>query len=191
MAAQPLRSTRAELTDPELLSLVNDGDVSALGVLYDRYEQDIRRVLVRLGVPLSDVEDLVQETFLEIPRCARNYDGRRNARPWLIGLSVNQARRYKHSLRVVWRNLTAWAREPGAPLPTPEELTERAIAADLARRALARLSIKKREVFTLVVLEGLPGEEVAAMLGIPTATVWTRLHHARRELRAAISSEAP
>ena len=38
-------------------------------------------------------------------------------------------------------------------------------------------------VFVMIVIEGAPGEEVAAALGLPLATVWTRLHHARRELR--------
>jgi RNA polymerase sigma-70 factor (ECF subfamily) len=54
------------------------------------------------------------------------------------------------------------------------------------RRALFELSPKKREVFVLVALEGLSGEEVATTLGIPVNTVWTRLHHARSELRHAL-----
>jgi RNA polymerase sigma-70 factor (ECF subfamily) len=41
-------------------------------------------------------------------------------------------------------------------------------------------------VFVLVTLEGMSGEEASAVLGIPINTVWTRLHHARRALRAAL-----
>jgi RNA polymerase sigma-70 factor (ECF subfamily) len=52
--------------------------------------------------------------------------------------------------------------------------------------ALETLSDKKREVFVLVNLEGVSSEEVASALGIPVATVWTRLHHARKALRAAL-----
>jgi len=43
----------------------------------------------------------------------------------------------------------------------------------------------------MVVLERLPGEAVAQALGIPEGTVWTRLHHARRELQALIREEEP
>ncbi len=57
------------------------------------------------------------------------------------------------------------------------------------QRALERMSPKKREVIVLAVIEGLPGEEVARVLGVPVATVWTRLHHARRELTDAVFEE--
>ena len=61
----------------------------------------------------------------------------------------------------------------------------------LAGEALASLSEKKREVVVLVTIEGMSGEEVAALLGIPVATVWTRLHHARREMSARMLEEEP
>jgi RNA polymerase sigma-70 factor (ECF subfamily) len=41
----------------------------------------------------------------------------------------------------------------------------------------------------MVVIERLPGEAVAQALGIPVGTVWTRLHHARRELRALLGED--
>ena len=50
-------------------------------------------------------------------------------------------------------------------------------------RAIAALSPQKREVLLLVEVEELTCEEAASALGIPVGTVWTRLHHARRELR--------
>ena len=53
----------------------------------------------------------------------------------------------------------------------------------------AALSEKKREAFVLVTLEGLSGEEAAQALGVPVNTLWTRLHHARLELSAAIGEE--
>ena len=68
------------------------------------------------------------------------------------------------------------------------ELRERANA---AANALAELSAKKREVFVMVALEGVPPEAAAEALGIPIRTVWTRLHHARRELRARLEEDKP
>jgi RNA polymerase sigma-70 factor (ECF subfamily) len=47
---------------------------------------------------------------------------------------------------------------------------------------LARLSEKRRSTFILFEIEGYSGEEIAALENVPVATVWTRLHHARREL---------
>ena len=48
---------------------------------------------------------------------------------------------------------------------------------------LAQLSSAKRSVLVLAEVEGFSCEEIAGMLEIPVGTVWTRLHHARRELR--------
>jgi RNA polymerase sigma-70 factor (ECF subfamily) len=55
--------------------------------------------------------------------------------------------------------------------------------------ALAKLTEEKRLVFLMVEREGLSGEEVARALEIPVNTVWTRLHHARNELRRALAPE--
>jgi RNA polymerase sigma-70 factor (ECF subfamily) len=73
----------------------------------------------------------------------------------------------------------------------PERETAARELAARAQVALAAMSHRKREAFVLVALEGLSGEEAATLLDIPVATVWTRLHHARRELRSALSEEVP
>jgi DNA-directed RNA polymerase specialized sigma24 family protein len=51
-----------------------------------------------------------------------------------------------------------------------------------------REHLKNREAFVLIVLEGVEAEQAAAALGVPLGTLWTRLHHARRELRARLES---
>jgi RNA polymerase sigma-70 factor (ECF subfamily) len=57
------------------------------------------------------------------------------------------------------------------------------------QRAIDKLSDKKREVFVLITVEGLSGQDAAEVLNIPVNTVWTRLHHARLELRAAVEED--
>jgi RNA polymerase sigma-70 factor (ECF subfamily) len=81
--------------------------------------------------------------------------------------------------------LAAWARERATDPPpiTPERSCASREQLEAARCALARLSPRKREVFVMVVLEGLAAEDAARTLGIPVGTVFTRLHHARREIR--------
>ena len=161
-----VRTERAEANDAELVARVRSGDVSALGVLYDRYSQDVRRVIVRLGVGAADVDDVLQETFLDVVRGAKNYDGRPVAKPWLIGLALNWVRRRRRSARILLRYVTAWADEPPAARRSPEDEAVDALGAARAREALEGLSAKKRDVFVLVVLEGLPGEEVARLFNV-------------------------
>ena len=66
--------------------------------------------------------------------------------------------------------------------PTQLEIESRMDAAATVERALSKLSQKKREVLVLFELEGLSGDEIAVALGCPVPTVFTRLHHARKEL---------
>ncbi len=185
------RESGREMSDRTLLERIRDGDMGALGVLFDRYEKDVRRVLSRLCVAPEDVDDLVQSTFLDAMRSAGHYDGRESAKPWLCGIAVVMVRRHRRSVGRMLRNLAAWARQ--APeeqsAETPESEMDRHQTAFRAKQALKILPEKKREVFVLVTMEGLSGEEAAKALGIPVATVWTRLHHARLELRKALAEE--
>ena len=100
---------------------------------------------------------------------------------------------------VVMNNLRSWRRhrrlvaalelEISEPNPSPEREAEAKQQLAQVWRALMRLSPKKRVVYVLHIVEGRSGEEIAAMLNIPVATVWTRLHHARKALDAALERE--
>jgi RNA polymerase sigma-70 factor (ECF subfamily) len=95
-------------------------------------------------------------------------------------------RRRRRSLARLATRLTAWAREPQTDPVTPAENLDASEAAQKAQLALSKLSAAKREAFVLIALEGMSGEEAARVAGVPLRTVFTRLHHARQELRAAL-----
>jgi RNA polymerase sigma-70 factor, ECF subfamily len=183
-----LRSVPAD--DGELLKKVADGDLSSLGVLYDKYSAHVRRFVGRMGVAPGDLDDLVQTTFLMALPASHGFDGRASARAWLLGLAANAVRRHRRSVRRLMDRLVQFAHEPrGRGGPSAEESLSARETAVRAQRAIALLPRKKREVFLLVAVEGVPGQQVAAALGIPVATVWTRLHHARRELRRLLDED--
>lgn len=181
-------------TDPELIARIAQGRLEALGVLFERHEAHVRRYLGRLGASTSDADDLVQATFLEVTRAAPRFDASHSARSWLLGIAGMMARRHRRSLRRAAARIAAWAGALRGDVCATQGPAER-VANDAALRALAdaldRLPQKKREVFVLVTLEELSGQEAAAALGIPLKTVWTRLHHARLALRAALTEVAP
>ncbi len=191
MHARAMRPASAPMdaTDPALIARIHSGDMGALGALYERYDGDVRRVVARLGARPADVDDLVQLTFLDVVGASARYDGRESAKSWLLGLAVMQVRRARRSFARAVARAVAWGREPSPSPPTPEDSTMTRQRAEKMSRALAALSPKKREVIVLVTIEGLSGEEVASLLAIPVATVWTRLHHARRELSLAVFEE--
>jgi RNA polymerase sigma factor (sigma-70 family) len=191
MTALPLVSAQTALRDGDLVAAVGRGDLDALGKLFERHEPLLRRYFGRLGVTPGDVDDVIQAVFLEVMRAAERYDSQYSVKSWLCGIATIMARRQHRSLARWAARMASWAGvETKNDVATPYDIVEHDQAARILKRALAGLSEKKREVFVLVTLEGLSGEEAARALGVPLKTVWTRLHYARRELRAALEQSA-
>jgi RNA polymerase sigma-70 factor (ECF subfamily) len=180
------RSSRDEaVPDPDVLKMVANGDIGALGELYDRYREPIRRLLARATANAEDVDDLVHTTFLEAAKSAGRYDGRPSCRPWLAGIAVQLLRRRRRSFRTLAAVLTS-LRDTRTAAADPRSALEAHVDVD---QALATISEAKRVALLLVEVEGLSCQEAAAVLAIPVGTVWTRLHAARRELRRALAED--
>jgi RNA polymerase sigma-70 factor (ECF subfamily) len=175
-------------TDAALLAALADGDLGALGSLYDRHARALWRVLHRVTGPGEDVEDLVHATFLKLPQLAKSFDGRPSCRNWLCGIAVRIALRRGRSVRRFAQMLTRFAdsdqRRASFDPETEAGHREEMLA---LKRALRALPPKKRAVFVLVELQGLDHQEVAETLEIPVATVRTRLFYAKHALREALT----
>jgi RNA polymerase sigma-70 factor (ECF subfamily) len=185
---EPLRHRQP--SDAALVQSIAAGDLDSLGVLYDRHELDVRRVLGRFGLDATDIDDVIQFTFLQVIRAAPKFDPRFSVRSWLIGIAFMMARRHRRSLRRSARRVSGWLQ--GLIERAPETPDETFAVREVERRvvdAFERLTPKRREAFVLVAVEGSSGEDAAAALGIPLNTLWTRLHHARQELRAKLGED--
>ncbi len=184
------RRRDVEETDAELMRRIGEGDLSPLGVLYDRHHEAVRQFLARVTCSGADAEDLTHETFLTLARIAGRYDGRSSARPFLMGIAAQMVRRRKRGLGRLTQALASFAQSLGdSRVRTPEDAAGTTEEMRIFDDALGRLTEDKRMVFLLVEREGLSGDEVARGLGIPVNTVWTRLHHARNELRKALNRD--
>ena len=167
----------ARSSDAEALRRVADGDVGAIGEVYDRHVQALLRFATRTVGP-GDAEDIVQSTFVRAVRMAASYDDRTaSGRPWLFGIAVRLVQERRRSLARFARALL----RIHAASPTTW-VAPRVHVLDI-EKGLQRLSHAKRVVIVLAEIEGFSCDEISRMLGVPVGTVWTRLHHARRELR--------
>ncbi len=181
-AARP-RPRSGPANDADAMRAVARGELSALGDLYDAHHHALRQFLRRHTGDRDLAEDLTHETFLTAARVAASFDGRDSARPFLFGIALRLARR-RRTLPERWRAaLAGLADVLGHGVRTPEGEVSDAEQFELFEAALMRLSEEKRAVLLLVEREGLACEDAARALGIPVGTVWTRLHHARAELR--------
>jgi RNA polymerase sigma-70 factor (ECF subfamily) len=155
--------------------------------LYAAHAEFVRRMVLRLcgpsraASPALDADDLVHDVFVVALRSGDRFAGRSTARTWLCGIAVHlvaRARRRERLRRMVGLDHIA---EPPSDSPSPLEVFEKAESARVLYALVDKLSEKKRIVFVLYELEGLSGEEIAEAVGCPVKTVWTRLHHARKE----------
>jgi RNA polymerase sigma-70 factor (ECF subfamily) len=183
----PLHQRSAPTEDDEaLLATCAKGDPSALGVLFDRHDQSVRRFLARAcQVPFADLDDLVHATFLEVYRSAPGFRGRASAKTWIFGIAVNVSRHHARGEARRRRFLTALAGVGHDPVPPQEALERRHTLARMAA-ALDGLPYARRGAFVLCELEGLTAAEAANVLGVRPGTIGRWLHEARKWLREAV-----
>lgn len=148
-------------------------------------------LLHRLGVAACDTEDVAQEVFLAVHEQRAAFEGRSSLKTWICGISVRKAADYRRSHARQRRRLQAFESEARVSAEEPEAQLqlEAAQRAQALQRVLDQLSDKERSVFVLYELEELSMAEVAAALGCPLFTAYTRLRAARKRLRTLIRSE--
>jgi RNA polymerase sigma-70 factor (ECF subfamily) len=177
-----------ELSDEVLVANCASGDNAALEELFRRHGETVHRILARLAhVERHEIEDMVQATFVAVKRSARRFDFRSAVPTWVIGISLNVARRYVRH-RVRHRRALEAVAETGSSGDRrgPEERASHHQLLTRLEAAFDELPPNLRTVFTLCDLEGLRGVDVARILQIPQGTVWRRLHDARMRLRERI-----
>lgn len=191
MTEELLTLTRTPLVDSSddaesLLARLGRGDPSAVGEAYDLHHAAVRAFAKRLVGDASASEDLVHDVFVALPKAMAGYRGDSSLRTFLIGIAVNHAR---HHVRAAARRRNAFeklGREPSAGAADPEHDARRRELARLLTRALDELSLDHRVAFVLCEVEERSSREVAEIIGVPEATVRTRLFHAKKKLRVLL-----
>ncbi|MBM4779188.1 MAG: sigma-70 family RNA polymerase sigma factor [Archangiaceae bacterium] len=172
-----------EAMGASLVDRAKAGDVSAFRELYAQHQRQVSRQLAFL-VPRSDLEDVLQDVFIEVFRSIKRFEGKSAFTTWLYRVTVHVAMksRRKHTrsrLDVVE--------------DVPEQVDERARPEDVSLSAerqarvealLEQLSPKKRAVLVMHDLQGVDAQTIAQVLDTNILTVRTRLFYARRELEA-------
>jgi RNA polymerase sigma-70 factor (ECF subfamily) len=166
-------------------------DETAAG-LYDRYAPQVERWARRLAGPRFDAEDLLHDIFLIVLRRRHEFRGDAKLSTWLFRITeqVVRWRRRNDTLRrwLLRQHEQDWP-DAHRSVPTPVEEIERREQKLRLYRALDQLPGKLRTALILFDLEGLAGEEVAALTGTEIGTVWVQLHRARTKLADLLGAE--
>lgn len=186
---EPRPRDRSAEDEAPLLAAARAGDSKAQGELLRRNARLVEWALRRLVGGAPDLEDMVQEVFLEALRGLPRYRGDARFESWLRGIAVHVACRWLRSPKRRHAVL-ALAPEDGAE---PARASDEAQAREAFRRVhelLDRLTAVKRVAFLLHVALGHSTREVAALMGSTHAAAKARIWFARREIEAMAREDA-
>jgi RNA polymerase sigma-70 factor (ECF subfamily) len=177
-----------ELTNEYLMAQIKKEDEKALEELYHRHSGMLRSVIARIMNNESDIDDLVQEVFVELWNRAESYSEEKGkALGWMITLARRRAIDKLRKRQAYCRAEERLRLEPTAALH--QSVDEEANAGELTgifKKLFAQLPEAQRQALHLAYYCGLSQREIAARTGIPLGTVKTRLELALRKVRSAV-----
>ncbi len=176
-------------TDRELIKRLCDGDLDALGTLYDRYRLLVFHTALAVTHDRQSAEDILQECFLKLNAYARRIDVDLPLEPWLYRVTVNLAytwvsrrSRWLTSLESVIDRLVAPART------NAEDHAEMVELHTVIRKAIDALPPPQRMTIILYYLNDLSLKEISYVMSCPVGTVKSRLHYGREYLGRQLQS---
>ena len=181
IAPPRVRAAVQETSDEALVELIADGDKRAMQVLYGRHNVRVYRFIVRLTGNTTLAEDIVSEVFLDVWRQADGFEAKCQVSTWLLAIARYKAlsalrRRSDDQLDdVMAETIEDTADDPETVVYNKDRST-------LVQKCLAQLTPAHREVIDLVYYHEKSVEEVGQIIGIPQATVKTRMFYARKHL---------
>lgn len=185
-----------EITDIELVSRAQAGDLDAFEVLTTRYEQRVFSLAMRMLRQEQDAEDVTQQTFLSALENLSGFRGEASFATWLLRIATHAALkviRKRKGLKTISLEEATEGSDQVDSIPHPEfiadwrqsseQLVQKNEIQRLLDEALAKLDEKHRLVFLLRDVEGLSVKETAEALGLSEANTKVRLLRARLQLR--------
>ena len=178
------------MNDTDLLRRYVAGEQDAFEELLGRYKNSVYGFLRRFLSRSDLVEDVFQETFMQLYVSRDSFDLSRPLRPWLFTIAANKA---KDALRRMQRSESTYL---GSMFDGEEHSIDDAVnmldsdtrmpydglvkneTAESVKRVIARMPEKLREIILLAYFHRFPYAEIAGILGIPVGTVKSRLHTA-------------
>lgn len=177
--------------DHELVLRAQKGDKRAFGMLVDKYQRKLGRLLSRMIRDQAEIEDVVQESFIKAYRALPNFRGDSAFYTWLYRIGINTAKNYLVSMGrrpTVSTDIEiedAENFEDGNELrtmETPESSLMTKQIAQTVNDTVASLPEELRTAITLRELEGLSYEEIATIMSCPIGTVRSRIFRARETI---------
>ncbi len=183
---------REDIVDKRLIASFARGNSHALSELYRRHARRVESVARHVVGPSDEIEDIVQDVFIELQRALHRFRGDSRFTTWLHRVTVNVS--LQHLRKKKRKGWSRWVglEEGSRYTPRARSLERQTEARETVRAIYAvldTLSDKKRVVFTLYELQGMSLQDIAQTVGTSVNTVKSRLFHARREVFTEIKRQ--
>ena len=173
------------LSDEELWTVLQGGNLVALDVLYGRYSVQSYSLAYKILANRDEAEDITQEVFVTLWQRNSYRPDRGSLKTFLMTLvrsrSIDKVRRRGSRHRFLQR----WQRVSGSQqnTPAPMDAVSHDERAQLVQDALSSLSTSEREVLEIAYYKGASQSQIAKQLNIPLGTVKSRSRKALKKLR--------
>jgi RNA polymerase sigma-70 factor (ECF subfamily) len=183
----------SEIDERALLQRCIAGDATAFEPLVEKYRQRVWRLAYQVLHDREEAWDVAQEAFVRAFHSLPSFRGQSAFYTWLFRITVNVAtdrhRQRGAQARAFGPERVSeeeWARTTPDPGGGPEQQAARKEQRERIRSALDALPPKARTIIMLSDVEGLSYREIAEVLNCPIGTVMSRLHNARKRLKALL-----
>ena len=177
-------------TDRELVLLLQQNNLTALGDLYDRHQRLVFRTALGITGDEQVAADLLQDVFLRVHRFARHIDPDRPLEPWLYRTTANLTytwmKRHKHLLHPL-EDVAEWL--VGSKKQIPDYAAEIDEEWRDIQEAIASLSLQQRVVVVLYYINDLSLLEISEILDVPIGTIKSRLFYGRQSLKKYLETD--
>jgi RNA polymerase sigma-70 factor, ECF subfamily len=175
-------------SDEVLIGRIASGDRLAMQALFARHHVRVYRFVLRLVRNEATAEDLISDVFLDVWRQAGKFEGRATVSTWMLSIA-----RFKTLSELRRRGEEELDAETAGAIEDHADDPEVALAKKdkgaVLRQCLSKLSAEHREIVDLVYYHEKSVEEVAGIVGIPEATVKTRMFYARKKLSELLKEQ--
>ena len=177
--------------DQQLVERAQRGDKLAFGLLVEKYQRKLARLISRLVRDPGEVEDVTQEAFIKAYRALPSFRGDSAFYTWLYRIGINTAKNYLVAMgRRAPTSTDVEAEEAEGfdggellrEISTPESLLLTKEIAGTVNQAIEALPEELRSAIQLRELEGMSYEEIAKLMDCPVGTVRSRIFRAREAI---------
>ena len=184
------KAEMTNLSDQELMKLVQEGDYAPAAVLFDRYSSRIYNFAYRFLRNNEAAEDATQEVFMKMMKRAHQFNGEAKLSTWLFSITANLCRDHLRKAD----NKTKDDEETLVSIPSnedsPEERRAQNQEAERVRLALENLPPEQKEAILLSRYQGLSYAEIAQVSGCSEGAVKTRVFRAMEALKRILVEDA-